>query len=98
LDPQLPDIKDITRSNPDLDGNLWKSVATGFAYVTLYNSAHPKNLGDVSLWRLFEKNSRDDGSALEIDRVYENDALSPRYEHPYEKMAYEISEKITNVK
>lgn len=73
------------RSNPDLDGWLWTERRGGHVVAQVYTSSAPADLSASSALR-FKALTPSLMGAVESDPH----AAPPTYEHPYERMAYEL--------
>lgn len=93
---ELPPI----RSNPDLDGWVWTHTDNGDdddeggieVAAQVYTSHRPRDLSDsvVRSLRHYPHGFRGSGRDREAE-----EAGTPRYEHPYERMAYELQDILT---
>ena len=92
----LPDsVRLRLRANPDLDGNVYEQVSTGCVPAALYNtdsrSGGPiTSLSNVTLACI---SCLGDGD----DVVRKPQAPVPRYEHPFEEMAYVLADAILSL-
>lgn len=78
------------RSNPDLNDVVYEKTATGCSPAMVYNRARPRDLADAHVECVRRKGAND---APTDGRVQ---ASRQHHEHPYEEMAYVLSEAIVN--
>lgn len=92
LREHLPsDLKSRTRSNPDMDDNIYRSVRSvktaKCAPLTVFRSATPRGLWDADLQCFLLNDKKVKPNEIQGSHGY-------RYEHPFEHMAYELSADI----
>ena len=73
------------RSNPDLDGYLYVDSSTGLAYAMLFGGEKEAGRGGLGSARIAWVDLRGDEVISDTDRD------PPEYEHPYERLAYQIA-------
>ena len=70
------------RNNPDIDGVIYKNSCNGPGFYMAYLPNTSPSLSNAAI--------------KAVDKDGKTSAISERYEHPYERMAYEISDLIVD--